>query len=86
MIIYIYLILSDVITVYSWILIVYALMSWIPGLQRSGFGRLVDRIVWPYLSIFARIPTRFGIFDFKVILGLIMLQVIQQFLNIVFLR
>ena len=72
------------ISVYTWILVIYAFMSWFPMINESVFGRLIRRIVDPYLSIFDRIPTRFGIFDFKVIIGLLGLLAIQRLILFIF--
>ncbi|MDR0200395.1 MAG: YggT family protein [Streptococcaceae bacterium] len=68
--------MSTAIWLYSWVLIIYALMSWIPQLARTRFGYVMHVLVDPYLRLFDRIPTRIGIFDFRVLLGYIVLQIL----------
>ena len=41
---------------YSIILIIYALMSWIPNLYETWFGRLIVKVSRPYLSLFENLP------------------------------
>ncbi|GAB2024745.1 YggT family protein [Lactovum odontotermitis] len=76
--------LYQLISIYMWILVIYAVMSWLPGLSQSRFGYWINRIVRPYLSLFDKIPTRFGVFDFQVLLGLIVLMLVQRLLVLIF--
>jgi len=73
-------ILSYLISLYIWLLILYALLSWMPRIANSGFGIAVRRLVEPYLRLFDKIPTRFGMFDFKVLFGVVVLTIVQQLL------
>ncbi|WP_270323337.1 YggT family protein [Lactococcus petauri] len=77
MIIYI---LIRLIGLYTWVLVAYALMSWIPILYDTAVGRFIVKISRPYLSLFEGIPLRFAGLDFTIVLGVIALQVIQQLL------
>ena len=77
MIIYI---LIRLIGLYTWVLVAYALMSWIPSLYDTAVGRFIVKISRPYLSLFEGIPLRFAVLDFTIVLGVIALQVIQQLL------
>lgn len=77
MIIYI---LIRLIGLYTWVLVAYALMSWIPSLYDTAVGRFIVKISRPYLSLFESIPLRFAGLDFTIVLGVIALQVIQQLL------
>lgn len=70
--------------VYSIILVIYALMSWVPALYGTWFGRLIVKISRPYLSIFENLPLQFWGLDFSIIVALIVLQFIQRFIIIVF--
>ncbi|MDR2975874.1 MAG: YggT family protein [Streptococcaceae bacterium] len=72
------------ITIYIWILVIYALMSWLPGLSQSRFGYWVNRLVQPYLRLFDKIPTRFGVFDFQVFLAVFLLILVQRLLLLIF--
>lgn len=75
--------LFRLINIYSWILIIYALMSWVPALQNSFVGNIIRRISEPYLNLFRSLPLQFGGLDLTVLVALIALQVIQQFISLV---
>ncbi|MDR0299667.1 MAG: YggT family protein [Streptococcaceae bacterium] len=75
---------SLAISIYTWVLLFYAFLSWFPSIQQSAIGRFIHKIVDPYLGLFDKIPTRFGIFDFKVFIGMIVLLAVQRFLFIIF--
>lgn len=77
MIIYI---LIRLIGIYTWILVAYAFMSWVPSFYDTAIGRFIVKIARPYLSLFEGIPLRFAGLDFTIVLGVIALQVIQQIL------
>ena len=48
--------LSNIIQIYSIILVVYALLSWFPGAPQSTLGQMVHRLVEPFLSLFRKLP------------------------------
>lgn len=77
-------ILFILMNIYSWILVAYALMSWVPQIQTSSIGRILTRLARPYLSLFDRLPLRIAGLDLSVLVALISLQVIEQFIRIVF--
>lgn len=64
---------------YEFILFVYCLMSFIPALYNSAFGRFVAAMVNPFLNLIRRvIPTSIGLFDFSPIIAIIILRLIQR--------
>ncbi|MGX7349315.1 YggT family protein [Dolosicoccus paucivorans] len=63
---------------YQLLLVLYALMSWLPGARQSSLGQLVARLVRPYLDIFDRIIPPIGGISFNVIIALFVLQLIQR--------
>lgn len=69
---------------YSIILIIYALMSWIPNLYKTWFGRLIVKVSRPYLSLFENLPLQIWGLDFTILVALIVLQFVQRFIIIVF--
>ena len=69
---------------YSIILIIYALMSWVPNLYGTWIGQLIIKVCRPYLSLFEKIPLQFWGLDFTVLLGLIGLQFVRRFIEIIF--
>ncbi|MGX9819459.1 YggT family protein [Lactococcus lactis] len=70
--------------VYSIILVIYALMSWIPTLYGTWFGRIIVKVSRPYLSLFENSPLQFWGLDFSIVIAFIVLKFIQRFIVIVF--
>ena len=70
--------------VYSIILVIYALMSWIPTLYGTWFGRIIVKVSRPYLSVFENLPLQFWGLDFSIVIAFIVLKSIQRFTVIVF--
>ena len=70
--------------VYSSILVIYALMSWIPTLYGTWFGRIIVKVSRPYLSLFENLPLQFWGLDFSIVIAFIVLKFIQRFIVIVF--
>ena len=70
--------------VYSIILVIYALMSWIPTLYGTWFGRIIVKVSRPYLSLFENLPLQFWGLDFSIVFAFIVLKFIQRFIVIVF--
>lgn len=58
---------------YEYAIVIYILMSWLPGARESGLGRFLGRIVEPYLRIFRFIPP-IGILDFSPIVAILALN------------
>ncbi len=67
--------LSKIVEIYSCLLIVYALLSWIPSLYHSSLGRLVEKLVEPVIKPFRRVNLTFFGLDWTVFLVMILLQV-----------
>lgn len=64
--------------IYQWILILYALLSWLPGAQDSGLGRFINQLARPYLDIFDRLIPPLGPISFNVIIALFVLGLIER--------
>ncbi|ADO57490.1 YggT family protein [Paenibacillus polymyxa] len=61
--------------IYSYMIIAYVLLSWLPNARESVIGDLLARFVEPYLSPFRRfIPPIFGMIDISPIVALIALR------------
>lgn len=75
-------ILQDLIYVYTLVLVIYALLSWFPGARDSKFGQIIDRLAYPYLSFFDNILPSLGGISFSVIVGVLVLQLASNGLNI----
>ncbi|MGF3073128.1 YggT family protein [Facklamia sp. P13064] len=69
---------STIFRVYQWVLILYALLSWLPGARESSIGRMIDRLASPYLDIFDRYIPPIGPISINVIIALFTLTFIEQ--------
>ena len=63
---------------YSIVLVIYALMSWLPGARESGLGEFINKLDRPYLDIFDRYIPSIGGVSFNVIIALFVLQFIRD--------
>lgn len=67
--------IAQLINIYSWVLVVYIFMSWVPNLQASSIGEFLGRICEPFLSPFRRIiPPIGGVLDLSPIIAFLALQ------------
>lgn len=76
-------VINWVVSIYSWLIVINAILSWVPALYNSVLGRLINRIVDPYLSlfrrgIFAKLAYSTGI-DFSPVIAILILYGIQYF-------
>lgn len=69
---------NNIFRIYSLLLVAYALMSWLPGARDSQLGRLIQKLVRPYLDIFDRFIPSIGGISFNVIIALFVLNFIQR--------
>ncbi|MBS4198880.1 YggT family protein [Bacillus sp. FJAT-49732] len=56
-------IIGSAIGIYSWILIIYILMSWFPNSRETSIGQLFAKVCEPYLEPFRRIVPPIGMID-----------------------
>ncbi|MDF2718066.1 MAG: cell division protein [Paenibacillus sp.] len=62
-------------TVYTYLVIAYVLLSWLPNARESFIGEILGKLVEPYLSLFRRfIPPIGGMIDISPIVALIALR------------
>jgi len=65
--------------IYSYMIIIYILMSWIPNARASWVGEMLGKLVEPYLSPFRRIiPPIGGILDISPIIALFALTFVMK--------
>ncbi|MCD2255307.1 YggT family protein [Agrilactobacillus fermenti] len=63
--------------IYTFLIVIYTLLSWVPGAYNSKLGQLLGRIVGPFLGVFDRIiPSIMGI-SFSPIVAILALQFIE---------
>lgn len=80
---YIVLALSWIIWIYCLLIVINAILSWVPFLANSFVGRLINKIVNPYLKLFRigplkRLAYSTGI-DISPIVGLFLLYFVQDY-------
>jgi len=66
--------LSLGVRIYSYALIAYILMSWVPSIQQSSFGKFLGRIYEPYLEPFRKIIPPLGMIDISPIVAIFVLN------------
>lgn len=59
---------------YEYAIVIYILMSWLPGAQQSRLGQWIGRIVLPYLNLFRVIPPIGGMIDISPIVAILALN------------
>ncbi|MEI4771138.1 YggT family protein [Psychrobacillus sp. FJAT-51614] len=67
--------LSYVVKYYTYALIIYILMSWVPSIQQSSFGQLLGKICEPYLEPFRKIIPPIGMIDISPIVAIFVLNI-----------
>ncbi|WP_133579297.1 YggT family protein [Aureibacillus halotolerans] len=68
------LVISQLLEIYSLVVIVYVLMSWFPNARESSFGRIIGSIVRPYLEPFQKFIPSLGMIDISPIVALLVLR------------
>ena len=71
-------IISIIFSIYSFMLIVYILMSWVPAAQSSSFGRLLAKFCEPYVGFFRKFIPPIGMIDFSPIIAILLLSFIER--------
>ena len=79
-------IVSVAFSIYSFMLIIYILMSWVPALQDSSFGRIIGKLCEPYLGFFRKFIPPIGMIDFSPIIAILLLNFIERGVSIVLLN
>lgn len=80
-----YLLISGALQLYSILLVIYILMSWVPSTRETKFGQLLTKIAEPYLGFFRKFIPPFGMIDFSPIIGLLALQLISRGISQIYL-
>lgn len=71
-------IVDNVFSLYSMVLVIYALLSWLPGAYESRLGQLIIKISRPYLDFFDRYVPSFGGISISVLIGILVLNLIRN--------
>ena len=67
-------------TIYSWVLVAFALLSWFPNAYDTALGRLLTSLVKPILQPLRRLPLRVGVFDLTVWVAVILVHLVGNYL------
>lgn len=67
-------------TIYSWILVAFALLSWFPKAYDTALGRLLTSLVKPILQPLRRLPLSIGGIDFSVWVAVILVHLLGNYL------
>lgn len=71
--------INTALTIYSYLIIGYVLLSWFPNARESFIGQFLGRIVEPYIGIFRRfIPPIGGVLDLSPIIALLALRFVTM--------
>ncbi len=71
-------IIIKLISLYSWLVIAYILMSWFPNARQSSIGQFIGSIVEPYLGPFRKIIPPLGMIDISPIIAILALNFAQD--------
>lgn len=80
-----YLAINTVVSIYSFMLVIYILMSWVPSSRETSIGRFLERICEPYLGFFRKIIPPFGMIDFSPIVAILVLNMALRGLGVLLL-
>ena len=72
------------ISIYSVLLIIYILMSWVPSLRETVFGKFIGKMVEPYLAFFRQFIPPLGMIDISPIVAIFALRFISAGVGTVF--
>ena len=72
--------IQNVATIYSWILVAFALLSWFPNAYDTALGRLLTSLVKPILQPLRRLPLSIGGIDFSVWVAVILVHLLGNYL------
>lgn len=77
-------VLLKIIDIYSFMLVIYALLSWFPGGYDNALGRFLIQVCEPFLDFFRRLNLNFLGLDFSIIIGLFALQLLSKIIVFLF--
>ncbi|MGT2887018.1 YggT family protein [Streptococcus didelphis] len=78
--IFLLIVLLNIIKVYSYLLLVYALLSWFPSAYNTWVGRIISHLVEPVLRPFKKLPLQFAGIDFTIIVVMVALNFLSDLL------
>ena len=70
--------LAQLVQIYSFALIIYIFMSWVPNVRESAIGQFLGRICEPYLEPFRKIIPPIGMIDISPIVAIFVLNIAMR--------
>lgn len=64
--------------IYTLMIIIYVLMSWIPSSRDTAIGRFLETLCEPYLGFFRKFIPPIGMIDISPIIALLVLTFIER--------
>jgi YggT family protein len=77
-------IVLQLLSLYSFVVIAYILMSWFPNARESSIGQFIASIVEPYLAPFRKIIPPLGMIDISPIVAIIALRLAADGVRAIF--
>lgn len=71
-------IIDNVFLIYTYMLIIYCFMSWVPAARQSSIGELLGKLCEPYLGFFRRFIPPIGMVDISPVVAILLLNFIKQ--------
>ncbi|AYC29173.1 YggT family protein [Paenisporosarcina cavernae] len=78
--------ISYAIQIYTWLLIIYIFMSWVPNVRDSSFGRMLGAIAEPFLEPFRKIIPPIGMIDISPIVAILVLNLARTGISVLILN
>lgn len=76
--------IAGAIQIYSVLLIIYILMSWVPASRETKFGKILEKVAEPYLGFFRKFIPPLGMIDISPIVGIFALRFISGGVRAIF--
>lgn len=70
--------LAQLVQIYSFALIIYIFMSWVPNVRESAIGQFLGKICEPYLEPFRKIIPPIGMIDISPIVAIFVLNIAMK--------
>ena len=72
---------AALVSLYTTLCFIRIIITWIPGVQYSAFGRFLSTLCDPYLTLFSRLPLRIGGLDFSPMISIGLLSLLSSVLG-----
>lgn len=76
---WIFRIVSTLLNIYGFLIVIYALLTWIPSLLNTTIGRFLARLVEPYLNWFERIIPPIAGISFAPVVALLVIYFVNNY-------